>query len=110
MIHMVAKDADSSVPTDRDAHEALPTDRTGERQADEVYAPRRGTRGGDESQVDSARCSRRGRAFNYSVTFGGSMEPRKRMAKLSTVATFPKGFFLENLAVRSDNSLFWSHP
>ena len=33
------------------------------------------------------------------------MEPRRQKAKLSTVATFPKGYFLENLAVRSDNSL-----
>jgi hypothetical protein len=33
------------------------------------------------------------------------MEPKKQRAKLSTVATFPKGYFIENLAVRSDNSL-----
>jgi hypothetical protein len=33
------------------------------------------------------------------------MEPRRQKAKLSTVATFPKGYFLENIAVRSDNSL-----
>jgi hypothetical protein len=33
------------------------------------------------------------------------MEPVARIARLSTVATFPKGSFLENLAVRSDNSL-----
>jgi hypothetical protein len=33
------------------------------------------------------------------------METNKQKAKLSTVATFAKGYFLENLAVRSDNSL-----
>src|SRR5215472_9278971 len=36
-----------------------------------------------------------------------SMRPGNRSlnVKLSTVATFPKGYFLENLAVRSDNSV-----
>jgi hypothetical protein len=33
------------------------------------------------------------------------METNKQKAKLSTVATFPKGYFLENLAVRADDSL-----
>jgi hypothetical protein len=33
------------------------------------------------------------------------VEPKKQRARLSTVATFPKGSFLENLAVRADNSL-----
>jgi DNA-binding beta-propeller fold protein YncE len=33
------------------------------------------------------------------------METNKQKATLSTVAVFPKGYFLENLAVRSDNSL-----
>ena len=33
------------------------------------------------------------------------MKSSQQKAKLSTIATFPKGSFLENLAVRSDNSL-----
>jgi hypothetical protein len=33
------------------------------------------------------------------------METKKKQAILSTVAVFPKGYFLENFAVRSDNSL-----
>jgi hypothetical protein len=33
------------------------------------------------------------------------METNKQKALLSTVAVFPKGYFLENLAVRSDNFL-----
>ena len=32
------------------------------------------------------------------------MEAKKQKAMLSTAAVFPKGYFLENLAVRSDNS------
>ena len=33
------------------------------------------------------------------------MEAKNQKAKLTTVAVFPKGYFLENLAVRSNNSL-----
>jgi hypothetical protein len=33
------------------------------------------------------------------------METKKKQAILSTVAVFPEGYFLENFAVRSDNSL-----
>ena len=33
------------------------------------------------------------------------MKTNKQKATLSIVAVFPKGYFLENLAVRSDNSL-----
>jgi hypothetical protein len=33
-----------------------------------------------------------------------SVEAKKQKATLSTAAVFPKGYFLENLAVRSDNS------
>jgi hypothetical protein len=33
------------------------------------------------------------------------MKPNKQKAALSTIATFPKGYFLENLAVRADNSI-----
>src|ERR1700678_2351066 len=33
------------------------------------------------------------------------MEARKQKATLSTAVIFPKGYFLENLAVRADNSI-----
>jgi hypothetical protein len=33
------------------------------------------------------------------------MEPMTTKATVSTVAVLPKGYFLENFAVRSDNSL-----
>ena len=33
------------------------------------------------------------------------MEAGTKKATLSTAAVFPKGYFLENLAVRADNSL-----
>src|ERR1700677_719065 len=33
------------------------------------------------------------------------MEASKQKTTLSTAAVFPKGYFLENLAVRSDNSI-----
>jgi len=39
------------------------------------------------------------------VTESEFTETGKKKATLSTVAVFPKGFFLENFAVRSDNSL-----
>jgi hypothetical protein len=33
------------------------------------------------------------------------MKTDKQKATLSTLASFPKGYFLENLAVRADNSI-----
>jgi hypothetical protein len=33
------------------------------------------------------------------------METNRQKATLSTAAVFPKGYFLENLAVRADNSI-----
>jgi hypothetical protein len=33
------------------------------------------------------------------------MKTNKQKATLSTLASFPKGYFLENLAVRADNSI-----